>query len=371
MSYFSRAGRPTVPAPATRLSAQTLPTLMCLCAAVLGPAGQSAKPSPPAPDCARLACVALTFDDGPSVATDSLLDDLAADHTKATFFLVGQEARYRTKQVKREQAEGHAIGNHTLTHPYLGDLTPAQVHDELAGGEQAIADITGTRPWLVRPPYGNQSAQVASFGHPLLLWDLDTLDWWHHDPAQVLSRAAAGVRSGSIVLMHDTENQRDTLTAVPQLIRNLRNAGYTLVTVPELFGAAALKPGTAYRNRSSATRPEPQPQPWADPLPTTAQDTAQDTDAAIAGTVLLRYHSAAATGPAQLAQAVGGLRPGECRNVVQPLAALAGAPAFALRDDTAHGIELYDQRDCSHQVAANTMAPGTEQDDEVRSFKVH
>ncbi|WP_327064778.1 polysaccharide deacetylase family protein [Kitasatospora sp. NBC_01302] len=362
----SAARRALVTTPGGRLGAAALPTLVCLCAALLAPAQEPAGAAPPAPDCARLACVALTFDDGPSAATGALLDDLAAAHTKATFFLVGQEAAYRPQLVKREVAEGHALGNHTYTHPYLGALTPDQVHDQLAATEKTIADITGTRPTLVRPPYGNQSAQVAAYGHPLMLWDLDSLDWYHHDPAQVLSRAEAGVRAGSVVLMHDTDNQRDTLAAVPQLIRNLRRAGYTPVTVPELFGSTELKPGMSYRNRDSAARPAAQPRPWADPLPSAAQDT----DTAIAGSVLLRYHSAAATGPAELAQTVDGLRTGECRNVVAPLDARAGAPAFALRDDTGHGIQLYDRADCAHRVAENTLTPGSEQDDEVRSFKV-
>ncbi|WP_052681524.1 polysaccharide deacetylase family protein [Saccharothrix sp. ST-888] len=118
--------------------------------------------------------MAPTFDDGPSEATSALLDHLAAARVRATFFVVGDQARWWPAQLKREAAEGHVIGNHSLTHPYPGASTPAQVHDELTGGENAIAEITGRRPFLVRPPYGSFSAAVRNFGHPLVLWDVDT-----------------------------------------------------------------------------------------------------------------------------------------------------------------------------------------------------
>lgn len=311
------------------------------------------------PDCERLACVALTFDDGPSAATSGLLDDLAEARVKATFFIVGDQARAYPDQLKREVAEGHAIGNHTRTHPLLASLTPAQVHDELADGEDAIAGITGTRPLLVRPPYGSYSAAVRSFGHPLVLWDVDTMDWQHHDPARVLARAAQYVRPGSIVLMHDT--LPGTLTAVPQLIRNLRAAGYTLVTVPELLGPGALTPGGVYRDQASATRAAAHPQPWGAPLPTADQDGA----GAVAGTVAWQYPTGAPAGPAEAERVESGLRPGECRNTMAPDSDVA---AFALRNGTGHDLVIYDRPDCAHWTAV--LTPGSEQYAEMRSFKV-
>lgn len=344
--------------------------ILGLCAAVLAPtarvarATEAAPVGPAGPDCGRLACVALTFDDGPSEATSALLDDLADARVRATFFVVGDQARWWPTQLRREVAEGHAIGNHSLTHPYLATLTPAQVHEELLGGENAIAEITGTRPLLVRPPYGNYSAAVRSFGHPLVLWDVETLDWQHHDPAQVLARVAAQVRPGSIVLMHDTQNQLDTLAAVPRLIRNLRAAGYTLVTVPELLAPHTLVPGAVYRDRASAARPAEHPQPWDTVPPTAAEDTA----AGVAGTVLWQYASGADTGPAEAETVEHGLRPGECRNLTQPPAAATDTRAFALRNLTGHTVELHDRRDCTEATAA--LTPGGEQYGPVRSFRV-
>ncbi|WP_344438056.1 polysaccharide deacetylase family protein, partial [Kitasatospora nipponensis] len=308
--------------------------------------------------------VALTFDDGPSPATTALLDDLAAARVKATFFVVGDQARWFPDQLRREVAEGHVIGNHTLSHPYLGTSTPDQVHDQLLGGEDEIAAVTGTRPVLVRPPYGSFGAAVRSFGHPLVLWDVDSRDWQHHDPAQVLSRAAAGLRAGSILLMHDTENQVSTLSAVPELIRTLRAAGYTLVTVPELFAPGTLAPGGAYRNRDSATRPAEHPQPWDEAPASSTRDTAT----AVAGTALWEYATGAASGPAQAERVEDGLRPGECRNTRPPRDDATDTPAYALRNLTGHRIEMHDRADCGRRSAV--VAPGEEQYGDLRSFRV-
>ncbi|MEV7782874.1 polysaccharide deacetylase family protein [Kitasatospora sp. NPDC088351] len=321
---------------------------------------------PPAPemepDCARLACVALTFDDGPSPASEALLDDLDAAQVKATFFVVGEQVGSWPGSLRRAAAEGHAIGNHSFTHPALGTATPAQVRDELTGGEDAIEEVTGVRPALVRPPFGSYNAAVRSFGRALVLWDVDTGDWDHHDPAQVLDRVEDGVRPGSIVLMHDAEEQRQTLAVVPQLIRNLRDAGYTLVTVPELLVPAVPTPGTAYRNRDSAIRPVDHPRPW-DTEPPSADE---DTDTAVAGTVLWRYPTGAPTGPAEAENVEEGLRPGECRNTLPPLA--EDTPAFALRNVTGHAVEIHDRPDCGHLTVV--LTPGGEGHDVLRSFRV-
>ncbi|WP_329485553.1 polysaccharide deacetylase family protein [Kitasatospora sp. NBC_01246] len=344
------------------------PVVLGVCAALLAPGPVSATPAthaptggsaPAGPDCERLACVALTFDDGPSAATAELLDDLAAARVKATFFAVGDQVRWWPDRLRREAAEGHVIGNHSLTHPRLGASTPAQVRAELAGGEQAIAEVLGERPELVRPPYGSFSAEVRRFGHPLVLWDIDTRDWDHHDPAQVLARVEAGVRPGSVILMHDTENQRETLAVVPELVRRLRGAGYTLVTVPELFAPATLVPGGAYRDRASAVRPVEHPQPW-DTAPASRE---QDSADAVAGTLVWQHPTGAPDGAAEAETVESGLRPGECRTLVSP-----GPPAYAVRNLTGHDIELHDRPDCTRRTG--TVTPGEEIVGELYSVRV-
>jgi peptidoglycan/xylan/chitin deacetylase (PgdA/CDA1 family) len=316
----------------------------------------------PAPDCARLACVALTFDDGPSEATPALLDALDAARVKATFFVVGQQVEAFPAELRREVADGQVIGNHSFTHPVLGSLTPQQVHDELADTQSAVYRVAGVRPTLMRPPYGSYSAAVRSFGLPLVVWDVDSMDWSHHDPAMVLRRAAAGVRPGSIILMHDT--QPETLAAVPQLIRNLRAAGYTLVTVAELFSGTRLVPGSVYRDRDSAARPDADSRSWNVAPP----GTDADTDSAVAGTVLWRYATHSPTGPSEAGTVESGLHPGQCHDTLPPHATSDDEAAFAIRNGTSHDIAIYDTPDCTHHTS--TLTPGSEDIDTLRSFKV-
>lgn len=325
-------------------------------------ASHDGAPQRPVPDCARLACVALTFDDGPSPATPALLDDLDAARVKATFFVVGQQVTAFPELLRREAADGQAIGNHSFTHPVLASLTPDQVHDELADTQDAVFKVIGRRPTLMRPPYGSYSAAVRSFGLPLVVWDVDSMDWSHHDPAMVLRRAAAGVHPGSIILMHDT--QPETLAAVPQLIRNLRAAGYTLVTVPQLFAGTELVPGAVYRDRASATRPDTASPSWT----TVPPSTSGDTNTTVAGTVLWSYATHSATGPAEAGTLESGLRPGECHNTLPPHATTVDEPAFAIRNTTSHDVAVYDTPDCTHKITV--LAPGSEEIDVLRSFKV-
>ena len=317
---------------------------------------------PSAPDCARLACVALTFDDGPSPATPALLDALDAARVKATFFVVGQQVQAFPELLRREAADGQVIGNHSFTHPALASLTPDQVHDQLADTQDAVFQVTGRRPALIRPPYGSYSAAVRSFGLPLVVWDVDSMDWSHHDPAMVLRRAAVGVHPGSIILMHDT--QPETLAAVPQLIRNLRAAGYTLVTVPQLFTGTKLVPGAVYRDRDSAARPDTSSPSWT----TTPPGAGGDPDTSVAGTVLWSYATHSATGPAEAGVVEKGLRPGQCHDTLPPHATSVDEPAFAIRNSTSHDVAIYDTADCTHKITV--LAPGGEEIDILRSFEV-
>lgn len=206
--------------------------------------------SPGAPDCSVLRCVALTFDDGPGKHTSRLLDTLAEKQAKATFFLVGRSVTSHPDLVRREVAEGHAIGNHTWSHPDLSKLGTDQITDELTSTADAVEAASGVRPTLVRPPYGATSDTVTSVlsqrNEPAILWDVDTEDWKNKDAAMTTERALAGVRPGAILLMHDIH--ASTVDAVPGIVDGLRAAGYTLVTVPDLLGPD-LVGGQAYFNR--------------------------------------------------------------------------------------------------------------------------
>jgi peptidoglycan/xylan/chitin deacetylase (PgdA/CDA1 family) len=199
-------------------------------------------------DCAVLACVALTFDDGPGPYTARLLDELAAADVRATFFLVGRNVATRPELVARMVAEGHEVGNHSWDHPQLTDLDAAGVVDQLARTDAAITAATGgTAPTIVRPPYGDYDdavlADLAARGESAITWDVDTRDWENRDAGITTTRALAGVVAGSIVLMHDIHPT--SVDAVPGLVDQLRQRGFTFVTVSQLLGDQ-LTAGAAY-----------------------------------------------------------------------------------------------------------------------------
>ncbi|BDZ43413.1 hypothetical protein GCM10025865_27120 [Paraoerskovia sediminicola] len=198
-------------------------------------------------DCDELKCIALTFDDGPGEYTDTLLDELADKGVKATFMLVGRSVATHPDAVAREVAEGHAIGNHTWDHADLRKLSADQIKDEIDRTNDAIEDAAGIGTTLVRQPYGATNDTVTGVltdeGDASILWDVDTEDWKNRDADETTQRALDGAHAGAIILMHDIHPT--TVEAIPGIIDQLQDAGYTLVTIPQLLGDD-LEPGSAH-----------------------------------------------------------------------------------------------------------------------------
>ncbi|MFA1544401.1 polysaccharide deacetylase family protein [Actinomadura monticuli] len=204
-------------------------------------------PKPPPPDCSRVKCVALTFDDGPAESTGELLDVLAAKNVRATFFLVGENVVKHPELVRRELQAGHEIGDHSYTHADLGTASKTTVMSELTRTQDAIRRAAGFTPVLLRPPYGSVSKRLTklarSMGLAQVLWTVDPLDWEHRDTGYVEKRVLKRVRPGYVVLMHDIHPT--TVRAVPRIIDRLAAEGYAFVTVSELYGGR-LVPGREY-----------------------------------------------------------------------------------------------------------------------------
>ncbi|PKQ33025.1 MAG: hypothetical protein CVT62_03000 [Actinobacteria bacterium HGW-Actinobacteria-2] len=202
-----------------------------------------------APDCRKLKCVALTFDDGPVAGTASLLDVLKKKGVHATFFVVGKNAAVNPKIIRRMVAEGHVVGNHTWSHKQLTRLSADQMRTEITKASSAIEAGGAPAPTLLRPPYGATNATVAqvaaSLGMAQILWNVDPLDWKDRNSAKVTQRVLAATRAGSIVLSHDIHPT--TRAAYAGIIDALQAKGYTLVTVPELLGKTT--PGKKYFRR--------------------------------------------------------------------------------------------------------------------------
>lgn len=236
---------PVVPEPAPTPSPSPTTEVSTVEPAPVAPA--AAQPSPGAEvDCDAVACVALTFDDGPGRHTDRLLDTLRDAQVPATFFILGSAIAGKEATLQRMVREGHALGNHTWDHPDLTGLSPEQVEEQLRLTSEAIMAASGVAPTSLRPPYGAfVPGQTPSGQLPVVLWDVDTEDWKNRNVAETTKRAVTGVKPGSIILLHDIHPT--SVDAVPGIIRKLQEAGYVFVTVPTLLGQ--MEPGAVYYSR--------------------------------------------------------------------------------------------------------------------------
>ena len=192
--------------------------------------------------------IALTFDDGPAASTEDVLDVLAAEGVRATFFAIGRNVAGREPTLRRARAEGHELGVHGFEH-----LNALLVRDAatLSGELSACADelerAVGERPRLVRPPYGGDAGRTAREAGklglgPVVLWTVLGFDWEDGEPADAIAaRVLEEAQPGAIVCLHDGDRKdaavtRDaTVAALPAIVQGLRRDGYELVTVSELL----------------------------------------------------------------------------------------------------------------------------------------
>lgn len=190
--------------------------------------------------------IALTFDDGPGPYTAHLLDILDQYGAKATFFLIGSKVSGQASVVRSIQARGHQLGNHSWSHPELNKVSAEQLASEIDQTNNAIKQAVGTKPNIIRPPYGafNRAVleQFRQRGMSAIVWSVDTRDWADRNSEIVCSRAVAGARNGAVILMHDIH--QTSVNAVPCILNSLKQQGYSFVTVQNLIGD--MTPGAVY-----------------------------------------------------------------------------------------------------------------------------
>ncbi len=193
----------------------------------------------------RKKVVALTFDDGPdAMYTPKILEVLHKNGVPATFFVLGSQVDKYPKVMQWIQKAGHEIGNHGYHHYDLHKLTEQEVYDEIKRTEKSILKTTGILAQYYRPPGGVMThdvlSAVQSCGYDIIHWSVDPQDWSLARTASVIaSSVKKHVTAGDIILFHDGGlNQRQTVTALQELITDLRARGYKFVTVSELLDAS-------------------------------------------------------------------------------------------------------------------------------------
>jgi peptidoglycan/xylan/chitin deacetylase (PgdA/CDA1 family) len=175
--------------------------------------------------------IALTFDDGPSpIYTPQILAILKKYNIKATFFMVGVNAKKYPAIVKLVLADGHVIGNHSLTHPLLTKLNDQQLYKEIVTPQIIIYKITGQKPRCLRYPFGMSNLHVREVIHaqgmaPVPM-GFNSFDYNRPGVDKIVSWVLKNSYSGQVILMHDGYNQRQqTVNALPQIIEGIKQKG--------------------------------------------------------------------------------------------------------------------------------------------------
>jgi peptidoglycan-N-acetylglucosamine deacetylase len=190
--------------------------------------------------------LALTYDDGPNDPhTLRLLGVLAKHGVHATFFLIGRYVQQHPEIAREIVQAGHAVGNHTFTHPLLTFKSEAEIRHELSQCRSALQDAIGKPSNLFRPPFGGRRPAVLRVARELglkpVMWNVTGYDW-NAPPAAVIERKVAKqIRGGDVILLHDGGHKQmgadrsQTALATDHLIARYKSEGYDFLTIRQMM----------------------------------------------------------------------------------------------------------------------------------------
>lgn len=197
--------------------------------------------------------LALTYDDGPNDPhTLRLLEVLAKHNVRATFFLIGRYVKQRPDIVRELARAGHALGNHSFSHPNLIFASGERTRRELQDCQQAVQEATGESPRLFRPPFGGRrpgTLQIArAAGLEPVMWNVTAYDWTAPAADVIVRKVSRRIRGGDVILLHDGSyvlmgaNRSRTVIATDQIIARYKSEGHEFVTIPEMMGEKTVSP---------------------------------------------------------------------------------------------------------------------------------
>jgi peptidoglycan-N-acetylglucosamine deacetylase len=200
--------------------------------------------------------IALTFDDGPNEPyTSQILDILAKNNIQATFFLIGTNVSLYPDTARRIVSEGSIIGNHSDTHNANHALY-FDTFKDIQDAQLTIYEVTGVEPHLYRPPHGKKSPweleQIENRGYVEVLWSITTNDQSGRPATFLAKEIARKAQPGGVILLHDgfgtlhnvyNSDKQVTVEMLPLIIKELKEEGYTFLTIPELFNIRAYNQG--------------------------------------------------------------------------------------------------------------------------------
>jgi probable sporulation protein (polysaccharide deacetylase family) len=165
-----------------------------------------------------------------------MLNVFDENNIKITFFIGGSWAKRYPEVLKELARRGHELGNHTYSHPHPNTLSKEKNKEQILLAEELVKQLTGTKTVLYAPPYGEYNDTVLQaaeeLGYKTIMWSLDTVDWKRPAPEVIINKINKKVNNGAIILMHPTQ---PTAEALPELIRQLKEKGYSITTVSDVL----------------------------------------------------------------------------------------------------------------------------------------
>lgn len=181
--------------------------------------------------------IALTFDDGPSpIYTPQILAILKKYNIKATFFVVGVNAKKYPDMVKKIRAEGHVVASHSLTHPMLTKISENQLQKEVESPAVIVSQILGNRPKCLRYPFGLSNRHVRdvirAHGMTPIPMGFNSFDYERPGTEKIINWVLKNIHSKQIILLHDGYDKREeTVAALPAIIEGVRKKGFGFSTI--------------------------------------------------------------------------------------------------------------------------------------------
>jgi peptidoglycan-N-acetylglucosamine deacetylase len=192
--------------------------------------------------------VALTYDDGPNDPyTLQLLEVLARHNVKATFFMIGEFVCQRPEIARAVLEAGHAIGNHTFSHPLLIFKSASSIRRQLADCQGAMQDALGVSATIFRPPFGGRRPEVFRIARKLglqpIMWNVTGYDWNAKSVDEIERKVTRQMRGGDVILLHDGghlemgTDRSHTVAVTDRIIRRYQQQGREFVTIPQMMDA--------------------------------------------------------------------------------------------------------------------------------------
>jgi len=178
--------------------------------------------------------IAITYDDGPCTGPGyRIMAAFENAGQRCTFFVVGNRVASRAEEVKYMADHGFEIGNHSWSHAYYNKLSGDQIRADVERCSEAVRQVTGITPAVARTPGGIKGGNIMdNMALPVILWNIDTLDWKTRNADATVNEVLSKVKDGDVILMHELYNA--TAAATERLVPELVARGYQLVTVSEL-----------------------------------------------------------------------------------------------------------------------------------------